>query len=149
MSTPAKKETSRCKEPKRQKFTKEEDEQLAKLVKKFGTSDWLKISKEMKTKSARQCRERWTNCKSKIQILETDSDELKEIKVVALLQKEGGQSIKIKDLLNFKKDDVDADFLDFGKMMNIDIFENDGNAVTSTINENLCSKIDIFSVRHC
>lgn len=113
MSTPSKKETSRCKEPKRQKFTKEEDEQLAKLVKKFGTSDWPKISKEMKTKSARQCRERWTNCKSKIQILETDSDELKEIKVVALLQKEGGQSIKIKDLLNYKKDDVDADFLDF------------------------------------
>ncbi|EAY23107.1 Myb-like DNA-binding domain containing protein [Trichomonas vaginalis G3] len=43
------------------KFTPEEDEKLKKLIKQLGTRDWEVISIEMKTRTSRQCRDRWNN----------------------------------------------------------------------------------------
>lgn len=43
------------------KFTKEEDEQLTRIIQEHGTQDWELISSEMKNRTARQCRERWIN----------------------------------------------------------------------------------------
>lgn len=45
----------------RSKFTKEEDENLVQLAHKYGYKKWKVIAKEMKNKTAKQCRERWTN----------------------------------------------------------------------------------------
>ncbi|OHT06753.1 Myb-like DNA-binding domain containing protein [Tritrichomonas foetus] len=44
---------------KRNKFTKEEDKKLAKLVKTYGEKSWKTISKIMVDRTERQCRERW------------------------------------------------------------------------------------------
>lgn len=43
------------------KFTKAEDATLALLVKELGTKDWKSIAQHMQPRTARQCRERWTN----------------------------------------------------------------------------------------
>lgn len=45
----------------KQKFTKKEDSQLIRLVKKFGTSKWEEISHHMERRTARQCRDRYNN----------------------------------------------------------------------------------------
>lgn len=43
------------------KFTPEEDDQLTEIVERIGTNDWELVSREMKKRTARQCRERWIN----------------------------------------------------------------------------------------
>lgn len=43
------------------KFTEEEDQKLIQIVKTFGTHDWKKVANHLKTRNARQCRERWNN----------------------------------------------------------------------------------------
>jgi len=43
------------------KFSKEEDHYLFYLVQIYGTSNWTKISLLMKSRSPRQCRDRWNN----------------------------------------------------------------------------------------
>ena len=43
------------------KFTEEEDLKLLELVKKYGSKDWIQISKLIQTRNPRQCRERWNN----------------------------------------------------------------------------------------
>ena len=45
----------------RQLFSYEEDEQLKRLVEKFGDKDWKFIAKRMPGRSTRQCRERYKN----------------------------------------------------------------------------------------
>ncbi|KAK8835950.1 hypothetical protein M9Y10_040333 [Tritrichomonas musculus] len=45
----------------KQKFTKTEDAQLIKLVKKYGVPNWEEVSRHMKRRNARQCRERYNN----------------------------------------------------------------------------------------
>ena len=42
------------------KFTEEEDQKLASIIKEIGT-DWKQVSLQMKTRNPRQCRERWNN----------------------------------------------------------------------------------------
>lgn len=43
----------------KRKFLPQEDKRLVFLVNKHGTRDWNIIADEMKTRNARQCRERW------------------------------------------------------------------------------------------
>ena len=43
------------------RFTPEEDEKLKLLIKKYGENDWNTISKKMKKRNPRQCKDRWTN----------------------------------------------------------------------------------------
>lgn len=43
------------------KFTKLEDEKLKKVIEEVGEKDWNLIAKKMAPRTARQCRERWTN----------------------------------------------------------------------------------------
>jgi hypothetical protein len=43
------------------KFTEEEDDILGRLVRKFGTNNWKQVAQLMRTRNARQCRERWNN----------------------------------------------------------------------------------------
>jgi hypothetical protein len=43
------------------KFSAEQDEKLRSLVDSYGTKDWRAIAEQMKTKNARQCKERWFN----------------------------------------------------------------------------------------
>lgn len=43
------------------KWTKEEDDNLRQLVKKYGENNWMEISKNMGNRKIRQCRERWQN----------------------------------------------------------------------------------------
>lgn len=45
----------------RQKFTHEEDQRLVELVAIHGTHAWKKIAQIMKTRTTRQCRERYIN----------------------------------------------------------------------------------------
>lgn len=45
----------------RQKFSHDEDQKLIKFVAIYGNRAWKKIAKEMKTRSTRQCRERYIN----------------------------------------------------------------------------------------
>ncbi|EAY14130.1 Myb-like DNA-binding domain containing protein [Trichomonas vaginalis G3] len=45
----------------RHKFTKAEDELLKSLVEKYGEANWVVVSAQMKTRSPRQCRERYKN----------------------------------------------------------------------------------------
>ncbi|EAY03575.1 Myb-like DNA-binding domain containing protein [Trichomonas vaginalis G3] len=45
----------------RHKFSSEEDSKLKKLVEKYGENDWTTVASEMKTRTARQCRERFKN----------------------------------------------------------------------------------------
>lgn len=52
---------SKKKKIKKSKFTKEEDEKLCSLVKKYGQNEWAVISKQMKNRNPRQVRERWKN----------------------------------------------------------------------------------------
>ena len=44
---------------KRNRFSPEEDMILFQLVKAYGTCNWRSISQKMKTKTTRQCKERW------------------------------------------------------------------------------------------
>lgn len=41
------------------KFTREEDEQLSKLIARYGSSNWDLIASKMPNRNARQCRDRW------------------------------------------------------------------------------------------
>ncbi|KAI5490439.1 RNA polymerase II transcription regulator recruiting protein [Trichomonas vaginalis G3] len=43
------------------KFTPQEDQILTNLVQKYGPGDWDRISRDMKNRTPRQCRERWIN----------------------------------------------------------------------------------------
>lgn len=43
------------------KFTNNDDQRLKDFVSKFGIEDWTKISMLMKNKSAKQCKDRWSN----------------------------------------------------------------------------------------
>jgi hypothetical protein len=43
------------------KFTAEEDNILGRLVREFGTKNWRQVAQLMRTRNARQCRERWNN----------------------------------------------------------------------------------------
>jgi hypothetical protein len=43
------------------KFSVEEDELLAYLVRELGTKGWKYIAQLMRTRNARQCRDRWNN----------------------------------------------------------------------------------------
>ncbi|EAY17668.1 Myb-like DNA-binding domain containing protein [Trichomonas vaginalis G3] len=45
----------------RVKFSPEEDVKLRKLIKLLGIRDWEIIALEMKSRTARQCRDRWCN----------------------------------------------------------------------------------------
>ncbi|EAY05451.1 Myb-like DNA-binding domain containing protein [Trichomonas vaginalis G3] len=45
----------------RHKFTKAEDDLLKQLVAKFGESNWMAVASHMKTRTPRQCRERYKN----------------------------------------------------------------------------------------
>lgn len=45
----------------RHKFSRSEDEQLIALVKELGEQNWMEIAARMKTRSPRQCRERYKN----------------------------------------------------------------------------------------
>ena len=45
----------------KQKFTKKEDAQLIRLVKKYGISNWEEVSRHMQRRTARQCRDRYNN----------------------------------------------------------------------------------------
>ncbi|EAX90147.1 Myb-like DNA-binding domain containing protein [Trichomonas vaginalis G3] len=40
-------------------FSEKEDTKLSKLVNRIGTSNWKKVSKQMKDRTARQCKDRW------------------------------------------------------------------------------------------
>ncbi|XP_044153087.1 myb-related protein B [Bufo gargarizans] len=42
-------------------WTKEEDEKVIELVKKYGTKHWTLIAKQLKGRLGKQCRERWHN----------------------------------------------------------------------------------------
>ncbi|KAK8884854.1 hypothetical protein M9Y10_043975 [Tritrichomonas musculus] len=42
-----------------QKWSKEEDEKLKKLVEEFGVNDWRHLAKKMEGRNSRQCRERY------------------------------------------------------------------------------------------
>ncbi|OHT04781.1 DNA-binding protein reb1 [Tritrichomonas foetus] len=46
---------------KKVKFTKVEDAKLAALINEYGETDWKIIAEKMAPRTARQCRERWTN----------------------------------------------------------------------------------------
>lgn len=46
---------------KKVKFTKAEDAKLAMLVAEYSDNDWKTIAEHMSPRTARQCRERWTN----------------------------------------------------------------------------------------
>ena len=43
------------------KFSQEEDDKLAELVRKFGPKNWKMIAEGIPSRSARQLRERWIN----------------------------------------------------------------------------------------
>ena len=43
------------------KFQPEDDEKLRILVAELGTSNWPAVAREMRTRDARQCRDRWQN----------------------------------------------------------------------------------------
>lgn len=45
----------------RHKFSKEEDELLINLVKSLGENNWVNIAQQMKSRTPRQCRERYKN----------------------------------------------------------------------------------------
>jgi hypothetical protein len=45
----------------RSKFTSDEDALLIQAVQRFGILNWKTISNQIKTKNARQCKERWDN----------------------------------------------------------------------------------------
>lgn len=45
----------------KQKFTEEEDNKLRAIIENIGTVDWKKVANQMKSRNARQCRERWNN----------------------------------------------------------------------------------------
>ncbi|ORY70773.1 C-Myb R2r3, partial [Leucosporidium creatinivorum] len=42
-------------------WTKEEDTQLQALVAQYGSEKWVVIAADMKSRSGKQCRERWHN----------------------------------------------------------------------------------------
>ena len=48
-------------EQERRPWTKEEDDQVKKLVKIYGNKKWSKIGSEINNRSGKQCRERWHN----------------------------------------------------------------------------------------
>jgi len=45
----------------RRKWTTEEDEQLIRLIEKYGTKNWRVIATHLKERLPKQCRERWIN----------------------------------------------------------------------------------------
>ncbi|OHT06197.1 hypothetical protein TRFO_25814 [Tritrichomonas foetus] len=63
MSQVEEKKNSRLAGPssKKVKFTKIEDEKLENLIREFGENNWKLIAERMAPRTARQCRERWTN----------------------------------------------------------------------------------------
>jgi len=45
----------------RRKWGPEEDEQLVRLIKKYGTKNWRVVASHLKERTPKQCRERWIN----------------------------------------------------------------------------------------
>jgi len=45
----------------RRKWVPEEDTQLVKLIKKYGTKNWRVVASHLKERTPKQCRERWIN----------------------------------------------------------------------------------------
>jgi hypothetical protein len=45
----------------KQRFSRDEDAHLARIVAKYGQSDWVHVAACMGSRNARQCRERWRN----------------------------------------------------------------------------------------
>jgi hypothetical protein len=54
-------ELSASAEPRRKKFTRDEDERLRRLIRQFGDRDWASICRHMPGRNARQCRHRYNN----------------------------------------------------------------------------------------
>ena len=46
--------------PKR-KFNEKDDEKLKEIVQRVGEDDWNEVAKQMGSRNARQCKERWEN----------------------------------------------------------------------------------------
>lgn len=44
------------------RWTKEEDEQLMQIINRIGAKQWRQVASLMKTKTAKQCRDHYTNC---------------------------------------------------------------------------------------
>lgn len=61
MNSPPKKQSNKGHHTIKHKFTQEEDLFILKMVEENGVSDWNKISKTLKNRTARQCRERWNH----------------------------------------------------------------------------------------
>ncbi|KAK8870777.1 hypothetical protein M9Y10_008664 [Tritrichomonas musculus] len=62
----------------RTKFTKEEDDKLKEVAKKEGRKNWTKISREMGSRTAKECKDRWENyLTSEIPISANSSNEIK------------------------------------------------------------------------
>jgi len=45
----------------RRKWSPEEDDQLVKLIKKYGTKNWRVVASHLRDRTPKQCRERWIN----------------------------------------------------------------------------------------
>lgn len=81
------------------KFSKEEDRRLYEIVSILGPCDWELISVEMKTRSARQCRDRWANYLSPKLNTKPFTEE-EDLKLIELYKLYGPKWRKISSQLN-------------------------------------------------
>lgn len=82
----------------RSKFTESEDQYLLALVNRFGTKSWSTISSIMRSRTSRQCRDRWNHYLSPTTNKDDWSTEEDEV-IIEQLKKVGKQWTYIASLL--------------------------------------------------
>lgn len=84
-------------------FTKEEDEMVRCLVNQYGNSNWTNVSRRMKRRTARQCRERWKNYLSP-DVKNGPWTKEEDSQLIELVEKNGSQWAKIALLFDNRTD---------------------------------------------
>ena len=86
-------------------WTKEEDEQVVDLVRKYGPKRWTLIAKHLKGRIGKQCRERWHNHLNP-EIKKTSWTEEEETIIYNAHEQWGNQWAKIAKLMEGRSDNA-------------------------------------------